>query len=534
MEYEELREALLEKFDISAETYRQRFRQTSTKPGETPTETYHRLKGLYARWIKPQQRTKEEIGELIILEQLLRVLPYDLRTWVKDHEPADGLTAARLAMQYTNARRGGRPHQPSTMIRGTSKTEQDKEGTVANVSMKSLICFYCQQQGHKAANCPMRKPKLSSYCYVPRGDDNTDSSELFMHCCTISVNGQTLKALIDTGSSMSLIKRGCVPENVINYVKTISVQCVHGDKVKYPTAEVTLNVNEKIYFVCVKVVDRLPADMVLGWDVPVLTDLLTRCDKPTKTLTVVSCPVLTRAQANAGLQPLPDLDDSLIQSCNKPRKTRRQRRMAKYLGIPTPNVSTDGLEGRDWKIPDKIAQLQEADVTLRPLFTKVGNDERKVQTLGAEMYVLQNGILYVMSDCVTRLVVPKCCRSLVLHLAHTIPWSGHLAHQKTYQRLSTRFFWPSMYTDVLTYCATCPVCQKNSAVRRSNRVPLYPLPVISTPFRRIAMDIVGPLERSSLGHQYILVVCDYATRYPEAFPLRSITTAKVISALVQC
>lgn len=47
------------------------------------------------------------------------------------------------------------------------------------------------------------------------------------------------------------------------------------------------------------------------------------------------------------------------------------------------------------------------------------------------------------------------------------------------------------------------------------------------------MDIVGPLEKSSAGHQYILVVCDYATRYPEAFPLRSITTAKVISALVQ-
>lgn len=47
------------------------------------------------------------------------------------------------------------------------------------------------------------------------------------------------------------------------------------------------------------------------------------------------------------------------------------------------------------------------------------------------------------------------------------------------------------------------------------------------------MDIVGPMERSSGGHQYILVVSDYQTRYPEAFPLRSITTPKVINALVQ-
>ncbi|KAL0170804.1 hypothetical protein M9458_035400, partial [Cirrhinus mrigala] len=63
--------------------------------------------------------------------------------------------------------------------------------------------------------------------------------------------------------------------------------------------------------------------------------------------------------------------------------------------------------------------------------------------------------------------------------------------------------------------------------------PLQPLPVISAPFRRIAMDIVGPLEKSSAGHRYILVVSDYATRYPEAFPLRSITTPKIIHALVQ-
>ena len=35
------------------------------------------------------------------------------------------------------------------------------------------------------------------------------------------------------------------------------------------------------------------------------------------------------------------------------------------------------------------------------------------------------------------------------------------------------------------------------------------------------------------GYQYILVICDHATRYPEAFPLQSINTPKLISALVQ-
>ena len=52
------------------------------------------------------------------------------------------------------------------------------------------------------------------------------------------------------------------------------------------------------------------------------------------------------------------------------------------------------------------------------------------------------------------------------------------------------------------------------------------------PFKRIAMDIIGPLPRTRRGNQYILVVCDYATRYPEAVPLRSIDAGTVAEHLI--
>ena len=51
--------------------------------------------------------------------------------------------------------------------------------------------------------------------------------------------------------------------------------------------------------------------------------------------------------------------------------------------------------------------------------------------------------------------------------------------------------------------------------------------------QRIAMDIVGPLPKSQLGKRYILVVCDYATRFPEAIPTRSIDAAQVAEDLLQ-
>ena len=46
------------------------------------------------------------------------------------------------------------------------------------------------------------------------------------------------------------------------------------------------------------------------------------------------------------------------------------------------------------------------------------------------------------------------------------------------------------------------------------------------------MDIVGPLPRSRKGNKYILVICDYATRFPEAIPLRSIDAESVAEELI--
>ena len=72
-----------------------------------------------------------------------------------------------------------------------------------------------------------------------------------------------------------------------------------------------------------------------------------------------------------------------------------------------------------------------------------------------------------------------------------------------------------------------------SIQHRVSKAPLIPLPIISEPFSRIAMDIVGPLPRSKSGNRYVLVICDYATRYPEAIPLRSIDAEHIAEELIK-
>ena len=552
--YPDLKAALLAKFDISPETYRQQFRSMVVPSGESPAETYQRLKGLYRRWIRPTQHTKEQISEQLILEQLLRVFPTDIRTWVREHEPTDGLAAAKLAQQYLNARRGGPasyqggagrhpPSQPRPAARANPHLPGERHLAPSQYSSgKELICFYCQQAGHKAALCPIKKAKLSGACYTPRAEDGRAVGRR-QRFKDISINGELVTALVDSGSFRTLVRRNLVPTGIVDYDKQEDILCVHGDSHAYPTADLTVVVDEQPYLLTVGVVEKLPVPALLGWDLPVLLDLLSEGEtKDSDCVRDLSGPVITRAQARAGVtsdsrqekepDPFSTLDSSLFEGGTKgPRKSRRQRRFEKALQSRQPDCK-GGLKTDMWEVPGDIAAQQREDGTLTPLFAKaVGGPD--VAKGVKECFIIDCDILYALANGVKRLVVPETCRPMIMHLAHTLPWAGHLGRNKTYLRIASRFYWPSMYTDVQTFCKTCPTCQKTCYVRQSDRAYLQPLPVISTPFRRIAMDIVGPLVRSSRGHQYILVVCDYATRFPEAFPLCTVTAPAVLRCLVQ-
>ena len=129
-------------------------------------------------------------------------------------------------------------------------------------------------------------------------------------------------------------------------------------------------------------------------------------------------------------------------------------------------------------------------------------------------------------------MLPKQCRMTVLRLAHSIPLAGHLGRDKTAKRVLQRFYWPTIYKDVADFCRGCDACQK-VAGKKVGRAPLIPLPVISQPFERIAMDVVGPLPRSASGNRFVLVLCDYATRYPEAIPMKHVDAASVAEELVK-
>ncbi|KAL3992396.1 hypothetical protein ACER0C_012021 [Sarotherodon galilaeus] len=107
-DYQKVKEAIFSKYDINEEVYRQRFRDPDIRPGESPKEFYNRLKDLYGKWIQPEKKTKEQVGDAIILEQFYRSLTPELQVWVKERGPKSAQEAAQLVETFQAAWRGAR------------------------------------------------------------------------------------------------------------------------------------------------------------------------------------------------------------------------------------------------------------------------------------------------------------------------------------------------------------------------------------------------------------------------------------------
>ncbi|KAL7883860.1 hypothetical protein SRHO_G00015180 [Serrasalmus rhombeus] len=556
LDYACVKNAILQKFEISPETYRLRFRNDVVGEDESPRELYVRIKGLYEKWMLPNTKTKEQIGETIILEQFLKIVNPDLRSWILERGPSSAAEAAKMAEAYVTARRAEGPFQlgggnsegrrfketgeSKWAVRSGFKPKVSKpfsrghqsfktaEGTVGSLDKPGAShifkCFNCNEPGHKASVCPRLARGTSQLGISPGINDNVSLVEKPAEMTvTVKIAGKKLKALVDTGASQTLVLNNCLPDDMLKLAGRLKVKCVHGDEVVYPTAEVNMEIQGQTYLLTVGVMQNSPYKVILGRDVPVLIDLLT--DRQNESEVLVATRQGAKIAEEGNRRTLSELPFSDVV---KAKKSKRERRQAKVRGTKiTEPVAVADL-GSGLTNPS-LAELQKNDTTLHSLFLKAvqGTLDR------GSLFVIRDQILYRQKGEQEQLVVPKDLRAEVLKMGHSEQWAGHMGKAKTLSRILARFYWPGLHLDVVSYCRSCPQCQLTAPSNKSDRAPLINLPIVDEPFSRIAMDIVGPLPRSRSGNRYILTLCDYATRYPEAFALRNVKTRQVVNALIQ-
>jgi hypothetical protein len=186
---------------------------------------------------------------------------------------------------------------------------------------------------------------------------------------------------------------------------------------------------------------------------------------------------------------------------------------------------------------EDLSRMQRDDATLRACFSLAESGERKILGAAAYSFYVSEGLLYRQyekgSKVYSQVVVPFSLRSSVLVVGHDQLLAGHCGVRRTLARVLSRFFWPGVTVDVSRYVQTCDICQKTVSRGKVSPVPLAAMPLIGTPFETVGIDLVGPLSPpSEQGHRFILTLIDLASRFPEAVPLKEISSVAVAEALL--
>ena len=310
--YNMVKEAILRRYDITDESYRQRFRLVKKKSEESYRELATRLADLAEKWLKTYQ-TRAELLDQVVLEQFLKSLPDEVRVFVKERKPTSSEQASKLADDFRQARKEDAEGQRKLDVNKTSNDSYNspfpytttichrckKPGHLAKDcratfqsdgakgraekykrDRKDITCFNCQQKGHYSSNCPS-----NAMLCVERRSGYTGSTKVKSQSYIAKpgvyksgkVEGRKVTdILLDTGCSRTVVRQDLVPEQKKVEGEAVAICCTHGDTVLYPLAQVEIEIGGQIIEVEAAISETLPMSMLLGTDVPSLSDFLTK------------------------------------------------------------------------------------------------------------------------------------------------------------------------------------------------------------------------------------------------------------------
>ena len=515
-DYGLLKKTLLEHFKITTESYRKKFRSTRKNYNDTYKSHIKKVSLYLDRWIDMSEKGNnvDELKDLILREQVLSTLPEELVTYIKDRVPDSIADVQDIIIRYEEARPSEGKRHRDNRDREKNKREQkslEPESKQRERLRRKVECYNCRGP-HYRKNCPKLEKESSSAAQEEEERSVTGKYDKLCKSCVgkkftklseVTVEGRLTQAFRDTGSTSTIVDVNLVPKDKIS---NVTKETTLADKTKKKQLRVAKVHMDTPYFVGeteVSVMENPIHSVLIGNKIGVGRDIIETPVYPVRepVLKETSAAVTTREQERRE----PELKEEiptfpktgpLFSAADLKREQREDDALKSLHELARTKV-----------IKGQISFVYDKDVLYRQYVDKQGKKHRQV-------------------------VVPRRMRPKVLSVGHDSPMAGHLGQKKTRERIWQEFFWPGIVGDIKRYCMSCDTCQRTSPKGRTKRVPLGKMPVIETAFKRVAVDIVGPIKPISASKkQYILVMVDYATRYPEAVALKDIRAETIAEAL---
>ena len=587
-DYDKLKDALLKNFDMTERGFRKKFRYSRPERSETFIQFSSRLCSYLNKWLTMAKVEKsfEAVCDFMARDQFLEACSRELFVHLKPKAFENLDAMAKEADLFAEARGGvfscvNKGQRDNNKAAAQSKPESKPSGK------PEIKCGICGK-GHLTIRCyknPDRKQAYSAEVASGSKGSNSDyggeneqgtqikseESESSrgrgytrgrgrgyfrgrgktngaprggghqMSFCKTEVNRDTddgIESIYQSKIDSSLNSDSNVKEGVCYFLKS-----------RLPTAEGTVN-GRKVEVLrdtgctCCTVKRSLVSDDQLIGKESYVTLIDETTQKYPLAVIDVDCPFFTgKTEALCMEDTLYDLVIGNIDGSKLPDMSHFSA-----AAVTRSQAKQSEKAYRKLKVPDQIINedkevlklAQATDPKLDSIRRRVDSGNITVSrglNRGETKFVRKKGLLYrqfTKGNKVTlQLVIPVGFREKVLRLAHETLLTEHLGIKKTLDRVVSEFFWPGVCGDVARFCKSCDICQRTIQKGRVTKVPLGKMPLIDTPFKRVAVDIVGPIEpRSDKKSRYILTMIDYATRYPEAVALPSIETERVVEALI--
>ena len=293
--YAELQAALRKTYYLTAESYRRKFRDARKRHDETFILFGERLERHLQSWV---DMAEVEIKDLVLIEQLCSTVTPELVTRIKEQRPKTFKEAVQLAEVYADARRG----KPPSRVFGGQDRSQDKfedqqfkptsqttpppdapnasnsgnsdsgprGGQPSSNSPTKLKCFYCGKVGHLRRDCK----KLKYDNQHSKGNEGQNKNKVSGNCALVnhtglptflsSVEGQTVKALRDTGASAVFVDEDVVPKNAPRGQDTVVTGITADFNTEAPTYLIHVDTPFYVGSLWAIAMNKLVAGLVIG------------------------------------------------------------------------------------------------------------------------------------------------------------------------------------------------------------------------------------------------------------------------------
>ncbi|XP_062602760.1 uncharacterized protein LOC134264483 [Saccostrea cucullata] len=171
--YEIIKTAILKRYELTSEDYREKFRQGKQSNDESFKDFVVRVERYLNHWCE-REKIDSDFGKLydmVLREQVVRSCPKDLQLWILEHDPKSIEEVVALSNAFQAAHKSKYLSSNSVQFHSTGNRSTGKPNKFSSTNSQdgksnlkshfnagdSRKCFICDRVGHIAANCFLKR-----------------------------------------------------------------------------------------------------------------------------------------------------------------------------------------------------------------------------------------------------------------------------------------------------------------------------------------------------------------------------------------